>query len=73
MAKTQITFHAAFPPIQSAIRLDGQGGARIQLDVPESDIQDFIGAMAWRGSVMVVTLTLEDNDDGRKWAKKPRF
>ena len=40
MAK--IEFIASLPPIQSAINLDGQGGARIKLDVPEEYIEQVI-------------------------------
>ncbi|MFZ5990040.1 MAG: hypothetical protein ACOYWZ_23330, partial [Bacillota bacterium] len=31
----KIEFEASLPPIASAITLDGQGGARIKMDVPE--------------------------------------
>lgn len=60
MADEPIVFMASFPPIQSAIKIDGQGGARIQLDIPESEMGNFIGAMMWRGRVIRVTFTLEN-------------
>ncbi len=38
-ADDMLTFVASLPPIQSAVKVDGMGdGARIQLDVPRSDI-----------------------------------
>lgn len=45
----ELTFRASLPPIQSAIKLDGQGGARIQLDVPEED----------KGAVLVLSTMTE--------------
>lgn len=60
-----ITFLAAFPPIQSAIKLDGSGGARIQLDIPESEMGNFIKAMMWRGKRLRVTL----EEDTENWTK----
>lgn len=38
----KIEFIASLPPIQSAINLDGQGGARIKLDVPEEYISQVL-------------------------------
>jgi hypothetical protein len=55
-----VEFLASFPPIQSAIKIDGQGGARIQLDVPETEMGKFIKAMMWRGKVIKVTFELEN-------------
>ena len=52
-----ITFRAAFPPIQSAIKRHGGGdGLRIQLDIHESDMADAIGLMALTNSVLEVTV-----------------
>lgn len=56
----EVTFLASFPPIQSAIKIDGQGGARIQLDIPESEVGNFIKAMAWRGQVLKVMIEVEN-------------
>ena len=56
-----IEFLASFPPIQSAIKIDGQGGARIQLDVPEDQMGAFIKAMMWRGMRIKVKFELEEN------------
>ena len=49
-----ITFLASFPPIQSAIKIDGQGGARIALDIPESEMGNFIPAMKFRARMMLL-------------------
>jgi hypothetical protein len=58
-----VEFLCSYPPIQSAIKLDGQGGARIQLDIPESEIGNFIKAMTWRGKRMKCKLQMDDTPD----------
>lgn len=70
----EITFLASFPPIQSAIKIAGAGdGMRIQLDVPESEMANAIGLLAWRQRVLKVTVELEDGESrtvGRTKAKR---
>lgn len=57
----KVVFLAAFPSIQSAIKITGAGdGMRIQLDVPESEMGNAIGLLAWRQRVLKVTVELED-------------
>jgi len=64
----KVTFLAAFPPIQSAIKITGAGdGMRIQLDVPESEMGNAIELLAWRQRVLKVTVELEDG-----YTEKPR-
>ena len=50
------TFRAAFPPILSAIRMPGDGGMRIMLDIPESDMAEALNLLKWRHVVLVVTV-----------------
>ena len=63
-------FIASFPPIQSAVKIDGQGdGARVQLDVPRSHIAGLLEAWAeYAGKSFVVKISAdqwaEDTDDG---------
>jgi len=66
----KVDFRASFPAIQSAIKIDGQGGARIQLDIPESEVGNFIGAMMWRGQVLLVTIE-PDKQGGADGGKVP--
>ena len=54
-----ISFLASLPPIQSAIKLDGQGGARIQLEVPEEDIMEVMKLAMLKGIVFRVTVDAE--------------
>jgi hypothetical protein len=59
-----IEFLASFPPVMAAIKIDGQGGARIQLDVPEIEMGNFIKAMMWRGKRIKVTFELDEDLTG---------
>lgn len=50
-------FKAAFPVIQSAIKVRGDcGGMRIQLDIPESEMPEAIKILAWRMKILQVTI-----------------
>ena len=53
-----VTFMASLPPIGSAIRLSGNGdGARVQLDVPGSDLMAVLMlAGAFTGRPLRVTI-----------------
>ena len=66
----ETTFRAAFPPIMSAIKVDGSGGGmRIQFDVPESEMAEAIKLLAWRQCVLVVTVRPEDGENTGKHRK----
>lgn len=67
-----ITFKAAFPPIQSAIKITGDGaGMRIQLDIPESEMSEAIKLMLCREQVLVVTVEIEQEaQKGKKGGAK---
>jgi len=53
----QVTFRASIPPMETAIKIHGEGGARLQLDIAESDLGGFLPALVMRGKVLDVTLT----------------
>ena len=57
----KITFLASFPPIQSAIKI-GQDGARIQLDIPETELAKFMPGLLLRDRILRVTI---EDEDGR--------
>lgn len=63
MSKTnnepQITFLATFPQIQSAVKVHGSDGMRIQLDVPESEMMNAIGLLGMRDVVLKITVEPE--------------
>lgn len=55
------SFHAILPDIQSAINFSGAGnGARIKLDVSESEITEVIKMMLLRGKEFRVDIYDED-------------
>ena len=51
-----VTFRASIPPMETAIKIHGEGGARLQLDIAESDLGGFLPALVMRGKVLNVTL-----------------
>ena len=51
-----VTFRASIPLIETAIKIHGEGGARLQLDIAESDLAGFLPALVMRGKVLNVTL-----------------
>ena len=55
----RIEFIASLPPIQSAISLDGLGGARIKLDVPEEYIEQVMELSRLRGEIFKVIISME--------------
>ena len=60
MTSKAVTFRAAFPPIQSAIKVDGSGGGmRVQLDIPESEMPRALQLVAWREQVLIITIKPE--------------
>ena len=55
-AQVEVCFEASLPPIQSAISVAGDGGARIKLDVPETDMDAVMRLAALRGQVLRVSI-----------------
>ena len=46
-------FLFTFPPIQSAIKIHGEGeGMRVQLEIPESEMGQALKMLQWRGIVL---------------------
>ena len=50
----QASFVATLPPILSAIRVAGDGGMRVQLDIPESEMGEACKMLMWREMVLRV-------------------
>jgi len=69
MADEPIIFLAAFPPIQSAIKI-GDAGMRIQLDVPESEMAQAVRVIGLRD--VVLRVTIEDAARSHSKAKSTR-
>lgn len=63
MSDDKISFLATFPPIQSAIKIAGNGdGMRIQLDIPESEMASAVRLLGLRECILKVTV---EEDDGK--------
>jgi hypothetical protein len=58
-----ITFLASFPNIQTAIRVAGDGGARILLDIPEDELPAIARLLLMRGMVLKITVEINDNGE----------
>lgn len=53
----KFSFTASLPPIQSAISVSGQGdGARIKLDIPQSELPAIINLQLLAGHTFTVTV-----------------
>jgi len=63
-----ITFIASFPQTQGAIKFDGNGGCRIQLDSPDSETWQLARCIALRGKLLRVTI--EEVQD--EWEQRQR-
>ena len=55
-AQSGVSFRASIPPTEQAIKISGDGGARLMLDIAESDLAGFLPALVMRGKVLKVTL-----------------
>ena len=60
MPSTSIEFLANLPSIQSSIRI-GQDGARIQIDVPESELSKILPLLMWRDRALKITIEPMEN------------
>lgn len=55
------TFLASMPAIQSALKFSGDGnGARLQLDIPENEMDSAAWLLAMRQQVLKVTIEVYD-------------
>jgi hypothetical protein len=65
----EIRFLATFPPIQSAIKVDGSGGGmRIQLDIPESEIGQATLLLGMREQILDITVKTYGKSNSKKSA-----
>lgn len=59
MANKQVSFTASIPTIETAIKIHGDGAARLQMDIAENNLAGFLPALVMRGHVLKVTLEVE--------------
>jgi hypothetical protein len=58
----KINFVASLPMIQSALSVGGDG-ARLKLDIPETDIAEVIKMVMLKGKAFKVTIEVDDSQD----------
>ena len=68
-ADEPISFIASFPNIQTAIRVAGDGGARILLDIPENELPAIARLLLMRGKAIKVTVEDIPTDDAKSEEK----
>lgn len=59
MTTDPLTFLASIAPLQSAITIASDGGARVKIDLPESEMPAIVRLMLFRGMVLKVTIEAE--------------
>ena len=51
-----IVMLASIPPIMTALKVDGSGGARLQLDIPDSETEAIKALLDMRGAELIITV-----------------
>ena len=51
-----LTFLASIAPLQSAIQISSDGGARVKLDIPEDEMPAIVRLLLMRGRVLRITV-----------------
>lgn len=60
-----MSFVATLPLIQSAIKVSGDGGMRVQLEIADDQMDKAIGILSMRGEVLHVTIrVVKEGIDG---------
>jgi hypothetical protein len=55
----KVVFPATIPMIETAVKVHGEGGMRLSLDVSMSNEGAFLPALALRGRQLIVTLRIK--------------
>jgi hypothetical protein len=58
-----LTFLASIAPLQSAITIASDGGARVKIDIPEDELPAIARLLLMRGRVLRITIEPEDDDE----------
>lgn len=59
--ETPLTFLASIAPLQSAITVASDGGARVKIDIPEDEMPAIVRLMLYRGKRLRITLEIDDD------------
>lgn len=56
MPNDKVQFIASIPPIETAIKIHGEEGARLILDVADKELGNFFPITLMRGKVLKITI-----------------
>ena len=56
MPSDKVQFIASIPPIETAIKIHGEEGARLILDVADTELGNFFPITLMRGKVLKITV-----------------
>jgi len=56
MDEPEAQFSAVLPSVGNAIKIHGESGTRIQLDIPDTDVAEVLKLVAWRECELQVTV-----------------
>jgi len=62
MSDEPLTFLASIAPLQSAITIASDGGARVKIDIPEDEMPAIMRLTMMRGRVLKITIEPDDDD-----------
>lgn len=62
MEDNKLTFLASIAPLQSAITIASDGGARVKIDIPEDEMPAIARLILMRGCVLKITIEPEDDE-----------
>lgn len=60
LSSEPLTFLASIAPLQSAITIAHDGGARVKIDIPEDEMPAIVRLMLMRGRVLKITIETDD-------------
>lgn len=66
MSEKPLTFLASIAPLQSAITIASDGGARVKIDVPDSEMAAIVRLVLYRGMTLKVTIEPESLQNKQK-------
>lgn len=61
MSDEPLTFLASIAPLQSAITVASDGGARVKLDIPEDEMPAIVRLLLMRGKVLRITVEVQQS------------
>lgn len=62
MTTDPLVFIASIAPLQTAISIASDGGARVKVDIPESELEAIRTLLGMRGKRLIMTVQVADDD-----------